>query len=177
MPKTEFDPGPLAWVAQRREGSRITLVFRRDLAQPPARVWTALTDPAEVAGWAPFRPDRDLGQAGPALLQMIDGMSDDQLPSEVTRAVAPELLEYSWADGLVRWELAPHGEGTLLTLRHSVDDPDWLPKLAAGWHLCLVVAEGLMDGRDMPSMAGERAMDYGWQDLHDAYQRALAAGD
>jgi len=40
-----------------------------------------------------------------------------------------------------------------------------------------VVAEGLMDGRDMPAMAGERAIYYGWQELHDAYARALGLGD
>jgi len=153
MATADFDPGPLALVERRRDGTRTTLVFRRDLAHPPARVWTALTDPDEVARWAPFRPDRDLGRAGAVVLEMIDGMSDERLASEVTRAVAPELL------------------------RHAVDDPDWLPKLAAGWHLCLVVADGLMAGRDMPSMAGERAMDHGWQDLHDAYERALERGD
>jgi len=177
MATADFDPGPLALVERRRDGTRTTLVFRRDLAHPPARVWTALTDPDEVARWAPFRPDRDLGRAGAVVLEMIDGMSDERLASEVTRAVAPELLEYTWADGVVRWELAPRGQGTRLTLRHAVDDPDWLPKLAAGWHLCLVVADGLMAGRDMPSMAGERAMDHGWQDLHDAYERALERGD
>jgi uncharacterized protein YndB with AHSA1/START domain len=48
------EPGPPADVAVEREGDRFTLVFVRELAHPPAKVWGALTDPAalrEYTGW------------------------------------------------------------------------------------------------------------------------------
>jgi hypothetical protein len=50
---------------------------------------------------------------------------------------------------------------------------DWLPKLAAGWHLCLDVAEQLMDGAPTTPIRGDEAMEHGWQELHDAYAERL----
>lgn len=176
MTTPDFDPGPLALVESRRDGDRITLVFVRDLDHPPEAVWRSLTDPEALRAWAPFVPDRDLGAEGPVVLQMIDGMSDDAFASAVRIAVAPEILEYTWADGVVRWELASVGGATRLTLLHTVDDADLLPKLAAGWHLCLAVADQRLHGRDTPAIRGDQAMAYGWDELHDAYQRRLDAG-
>ena len=48
-----------------------------------------------------------------------------------------------------------------------------MPKVAAGWHLCLVVAERLLDGQPIEPIRGEDAMNYGWEDLRDAYGAAL----
>ena len=47
------------------------------------------------------------------------------------------------------------------------------PKVAAGWHLCLVVAERLLDGEPIEPIVGEQAREYGWDDLHDAYAQRL----
>ena len=38
---------------------RPVLRFVRELAHPPARVWTMLTDPAELGHWFPCRPAFD----------------------------------------------------------------------------------------------------------------------
>ena len=46
-------------------------------------------------------------------------------------------------------------------------------KLAAGWHLCLVVADRLLEGRPIPRIVGETAKNYGWEDLSDAYAETL----
>ena len=173
MNPDDFDPGPLAQVEHHADGERSTLVFVRHLRHPPAEVWAALTDPDRLARWAPFQPDRDLATAGPAVLSMRDGQATHEYPAEVRRSVAPELLEYTWGDDLLCWELAPHGTGTRLTLRHTVESPDWVPRAAAGWHLCLVVAERLLDGEPIAPIAGREARKYGWDALHDAYAAEL----
>lgn len=165
MNPRDFDPGPLADVQHRTEGGRSTLVFVRRFRHPPEKVWAALTDRKQLERWAPFDPDRDLGSAGPATLRMIDG----EHAAEVRRAVAPELLEYTWGEDVLRWELVPDGAGTRLTLHHQVESKDWIPSVAAGWHLCLAVAERLLDGEPVPRIVGSQAMEYGWQELHDAY--------
>jgi hypothetical protein len=95
------------------------------------------------------------------------------LPASVRRAEPPTLLEYTWGKDLLRWELAVTDAGTRLTLRHTVEDRDWLPKVAAGWHLCLVVAEHLLDGAPIGAIRGEDAKNYGWEGLHDAYAEKL----
>jgi uncharacterized protein YndB with AHSA1/START domain len=166
-----FDPGPLADVAVEEQ---TTLVFVRDFRQAPERVWRALTEPAELDRWAPFRPDRDLAVTGPATLTMIDGQENPPLTSVVHRAKPPHLLEYTWGPDLLRWELATtDAGGTRLTLRHVVQDRTWLSKVAAGWHLCLVVAEHLLDGDPVDPIRGEDARNHGWADLDEAYAAQL----
>ena len=168
-----FDPGPLAEVATELGDRTWTLVFVRDLRHPPALVWAALTEPEQLDEWAPFVADRDLGSPGDATLTMVDGDVREDLPATVIRAEPPRLLEYTWGEDRLRWELEPTPGGTRLTLRHVATDPDLIPKVAAGWHLCLVVAERLLDGEPIGPIRGQDAMNYGWEDLHDAYAKRL----
>jgi uncharacterized protein YndB with AHSA1/START domain len=104
---------------------------------------------------------------------MVDGETRMDLPATVIRAQAPSLLEYRWGDDLLRWELAPSATGTRLTLRHTVGDGDFLAKAAAGWHLCLAVADLRLGGEDVGPIRGRDAMNHGWQELHDAYAAEL----
>ncbi len=60
-----------------------------------------------------------------------------------------------------------------MTLRHTVSDLDWVPKVAAGWHICLAVAARLLDGDPAAPIVGEKARNHGWDDLHDAYAEEL----
>ena len=174
MTPTSFDPGPLAEVEYRADGGRWTLVFVRTLHHPPERVWEALTDPTQLREWAPFDADRDLSAKGGATLTMVDGDTRQDMDAEVTRVEPPTLLEYRWGEDNLRWELSAEGSGTRLTLRHTVSDRDLGPKIAAGWHLCIEVAERLLDGEPIGPIRGQAATDYGWQELHDAYAQRIA---
>jgi Activator of Hsp90 ATPase homolog 1-like protein len=91
----------------------------------------------------------------------------------VTRADPPTVLEYAWGKDLLRWQLSPTEQGTRLTLEHTVEDRDLVPKVAAGWHICLVVAERLLDGAPIGPIRGEDARNYGWDELNEAYAAAL----
>jgi uncharacterized protein YndB with AHSA1/START domain len=173
MSRTTFQPSPLAEVACRTDRQRWTLVFVRVLPHSPAKVWTALTDPGQLRAWAPFTADRDLGRVGAATLTMIDGDVSESSAAPVTRAERPSLLEYTWGTDLVRWQLAPIGSGTRLSLEHTVGDRQWVPKVAAGWHLCLDVAERLLAGQPVEPIRGEDAKNHGWERLHDAYAETL----
>jgi hypothetical protein len=55
-----------------------------------------------------------------------------------------------------------------------VADREFLSKAAAGWHLCLVVADRLLAGTPIPPIRGEEAMSYGWSDLDEAYTKLLS---
>jgi uncharacterized protein YndB with AHSA1/START domain len=168
-----FDPGPLADVGAEPAADRWTLVFVRDLRHLPEKVWIALTDPAQLEAWAPYTADRELGTVGEATLTMVDGDKREDIPVTVLRAESPRLFEHTWGPDLLRWELEPIGTGTRLTLRHTVAEKDLVAKMAAGWHLCLVVAERLLDGRPIPPIRGEAAKDFGWEGLRDAYEDRL----
>src|SRR5262245_37255892 len=165
MNRTTFDPGPLAEVHGEPTEERWTLVFIRDLHHPPEKVWAALTEPSQLSAWAPFTTDQDLSRLGDVTLTMIDGETAMDMPASVLRAEPPALLEYTWGTDLLRWDLTPVDAGTRLVLRHRVEDREWLPKVAAGWHLCLVVAEHLLDGDPIAPIRGSDALNYGWEEL------------
>lgn len=173
MDPRDFDAGPLAAVECTGDGDGPTLVFVRTLRHAPEKVWTALTDPVALRQWAPYTADRNLGSIGAATLRMIDGDEYADLPGSVTVAEPSKLLEYSWGTDRLQWQLDAVDAGTRLTLRHTVASLEWVPKVAAGWHLCLVVADHLLDGAPIGPIVGQDAMRYGWQDLHDAYAQEL----
>jgi uncharacterized protein YndB with AHSA1/START domain len=175
MNRSSFQPGPLADVdSSAAEDGRWTLLFVRDLRHPREKVWAALTEPSQLSEWSPYTADRNLGTAGHATLTMIDRDTTEDLPATVTRADAPTVLEYTLGSDLVRWELAATETGTRLTLRHTVEGRDWVPKVAAGWHLCLDVAQLLLDGRPIGPIRGEEARNYGWNELNEAYAKKLS---
>jgi uncharacterized protein YndB with AHSA1/START domain len=153
------------------DGGRWTLIFVRDLRHPPAAVWSALTNPAEIDRWAPFQASRDLGATGDAVLTMVDGDEREDLKAEVRTCEAPTLLEYTWGDDLLRWELEPTGDGTRLTLRHTLHDEGIEGMVAAGWHLCFDQLDKVAAGEKPAAIRGEAAKAHGWQELRDGYER------
>jgi uncharacterized protein YndB with AHSA1/START domain len=169
-----FEPGPPAEVTLTPAGDRWTLVFIRELRQPPEAVWTALTDPAEIDRWAPFAAAGDLSKPGDTTLTMVDGDDRTDIPATVRRAERPVLLEYTWGEDLLRWELEPAGTGTRLILRHTLAEPDMQAMVAAGWHLCVEVLQRLLDGNPVPVIRGQDAMNYGWETLRAAYAERLS---
>lgn len=104
---------------------------------------------------------------------MIDRDTSEDVAASVIRAERPTLPEYTWGPDLLRWELTATGSGTRLVLHHTVNDRDWAPKVAAGWHLCLDVADRLLDGNPMPPIRGTDAVNHGWNELNAAYADRL----
>ena len=175
MNREDYRPGPAGRVTAEKDGDRWTLVFVRELAHPPRSVWSALTDAEELRGWAPFDADRDLGRTGAATLTMAGG-DGSEVSQVVVRHAEPErLLEYTWDQDLLRWELEPTPTGTRLTLRHTVEDPEWIPRVASGWHICIDVADLMLSGRAVGRIVAEEAKAHGWEDLHAAYAALLGA--
>jgi uncharacterized protein YndB with AHSA1/START domain len=173
MTEPTNDPGPLAEVGVEPVGQRWTLVLTRDLGHSPEKVWSAVSDPERLRRWAPFYPDRELASTGPVMI--IDNHAEDgsRTPGLVTRCEHPVLLEHSWEVDVLRWELEPTPTGTRLTLRHTLDQRHMVSQVAAGWHLCLNVADDLLAGRPTEPILGEDAMRYGWKALEEKYAEVL----
>ncbi|HSF17997.1 MAG TPA: SRPBCC family protein [Vicinamibacteria bacterium] len=167
--KNDYQPGAAADANIRKDGSLWTLVFVRPLRHPPGKVWRALTDPENLREWAPFDANRNLGSTGAAMLTLVGGTTPEVSECEVRRAEAPRLLEYTWGESVLRWELEPIESGTRLTLRQTLGDPTWLPKVAAGWHICLDVAERALDGHPVGRILAGEAKRFGWERLNAEY--------
>lgn len=178
MSRERYTPGPAAGAHIHKDGEHWTLVLVRDLPHPPAKVWTALTDPEHLREWAPFDADRNLGAVGSAKLSTVGGPSPQVSETHVRRADAPRTLEFHWGGNDIRWELEPLGAGgTRLKLWHAIDRR-YIAMGAAGWHVCFDVLERLLVGDKLGRIVGADAMKFaGWQRLHSEYAAQLAVED
>ena len=126
-----------------------SLTIRRRFKAPPARVYAAWTEPAQIARWF-----------GPGKVEVVDAVfetraggvfkiharspdtGDDHHVSGVVKEAKPnEKVVYTWAwrstpdrESLVTVEFKPDGGGTLLVLTHEqfVDEPA-RDRHNAGW--------------------------------------------
>jgi hypothetical protein len=159
-----YTPGPAQGAQIKKDGDKWTLILVRELHHPPAMVWQALTDPAQLHEWAPFEADGNLASAG-ATVKLTWGGTGSVSETRVTRAEAPRLLEYHD----LRWELEPLGGGTRLTLWHNIDRR-FIAWGAASWHVCFDVLDRLLAGAPIGRIAGPDAMKFdGWQRLKAEY--------
>jgi uncharacterized protein YndB with AHSA1/START domain len=173
--RERYAPGSASGADVRKEGERWTLILVRDLRHPPELVWEALTDPTQLSEWAPFDADRSLAAVGPVRLSTVGTPTPLVSDSAVKRAEAPRLLEHSWAGNELRWELAPLGRGTRLTLWINIDRR-YVSWGAAGWHICFDVLDGLLAGEPIGRIAGPEAMKLGgWQRLVGEYAKQFGS--
>ena len=147
-------------------GGRSVLRFERALRHSPEKVWPALTDPAELAHWFPARVEVDLRPGGRMRFVFPAG-EGPTLEGEVTALDEPRLLEYTWGESVLRFELRPDGAGCVLVFTHAFDTPAEAAKFAAGWHLCLDGLQARLDGAPAPSPDG-------WGGHHERYVRSFA---
>jgi uncharacterized protein YndB with AHSA1/START domain len=168
--RDQYSPGAAAGAEVRKDGDRWTLVLVRELRHPPAKVWQALTDPAQLREWAPFDADRRLDTAGPVTLSTVGTPTPQVSETRVERSEAPRLLEYSWGGNDIRWELEAVGDGTRLTLWHNIDRR-FVSMGAAGWHICLDVLDRFLAGHAIGRIVAGEAMKFGWPRLNAEYAK------
>lgn len=152
------------------ENGRAMLRFERVLRQSPERVWQALTQREQLEAWHPTpfdlqpRPGGSITYAKGARWPAIaDG--------EVLVYDPPSLLEHTWGDDLLRWELRPHSDGCLLLLTHIFDDRMKAARDAAGWHVCIEALESSLASEapsQQPDMDRPPSV---WSELNAHYQQ------
>ena len=174
--REQYAPGPATGARVEKTGDKWTLVLVRELHHPPEKVWRAITDPDELRQWAPYDSDTNLGRAGTQVtLTTVGAPSPHVVQTTVKRADAPNVLEFEWGGGDLRWELSPHGSGTRLTLWAKIDRR-YVAMGAAGWHICLDVLGHLLDGDPIGRMAGVDVLKFeGWQRLNAEYGKQFGA--
>ncbi|MGX1971512.1 SRPBCC family protein [Streptomyces kronopolitis] len=147
---------------------RTALRMERRLAHPPAKVWSAITDPAHIGQWFPAEVTVELRPGG-AMTFTMPGVSGVAMTGTVTDAEEPRLFAFTWGEDHLRWEIAPDGEGSLLTLVHTFGDRFGGASFASGWHLCLTALSQLLDG-------APPAVERDTGELHEAYVEQFDLG-
>ena len=172
-----YTPGPANLARVQKDGENWTLVLVRQLHHSPEKVWRALTEPAQLREWAPFDADGNMGLAGSTVkLNTVGTATPLVSETSIKRADAPNVLEYRWGDGELRWELKDFGGGTRLTLWHNIDRR-YISMGAAGWHICLDVLDHALSGTPLGRIVGPQAMKFeGWQRLNADYAKQFGRG-
>ena len=129
------------------EEDRTLVVFRRPLDHTAAKVWAAITAPAQRAVWAPgvrFEPAAD------ARFDIWFG-DECEGPSHVSGRVDPYVPQTSLGLGSMCFELSPAGRGSVLVFSDILwfDDKrtkvEFANAVLAGWHRFLDTLEMWLD--------------------------------
>jgi uncharacterized protein YndB with AHSA1/START domain len=159
---------------ERRDDGSHVLRYERRIEHPVARVWRAVTEPAELVGWL-AQADVELREGGRVRLEWLntdDAGNTAVATGTVARVDPPRLVEYDTdIHGLLRFELEPDGAGATV-LRLTVEHPDLdehLDSVLPGWHVHLEHLDDALDGRpvDWPSWSTEHRPR--WDELRERY--------
>jgi uncharacterized protein YndB with AHSA1/START domain len=135
------------------------------LASSREIVWHALAQPEPRSCWFPAQVEFE-PRAGaslrfkPTKVQVEKfGIPEDQVGTgEVMQANPPALLEFSWGDEVLRWEITDDTSGgTNLIFANTIADANDAPAIAAAWHAGLEIVQAQLDGTKPESSMWDRA--------------------
>lgn len=96
-----------------------TVVVEREIAQPPEKIWRALTQPHLISEWLKMTPDFAAEVDRPYRMTADWGAVEGR----VLKAEPPSTLSYSWSafglESVVTYTLTPTANGTLLRVEQA----------------------------------------------------------
>jgi uncharacterized protein YndB with AHSA1/START domain len=142
---------------------RAVLRFERRLAHPPEKVWRAITESGQLDQWFPAAVEGER-RIGAPLRFVFPGGEGPIEEGTITDLEEPRLFAFTWGESILRMELHPEGEGSLLVFTHTFDERPSAASYATGWESCLDALELVLDGKP----AGEITPDR-YAERHEAY--------
>lgn len=139
------------------ENDRAVLTFERRLPHPVERVWAAITDPAQRNHWM-GETAIDAREGG--TIEMTP--TSPPIPPDQKRMTGrilvwdpPHVFEHEWHQrivepGVVRYELQPDGDGTLLRFTHRGLGVRNANGFRPGTHAYLDRLEAHLSGAEIP---------------------------
>ena len=104
-----------------RAGDRWQLRFERRLADPPEKVWPALTEAEHLSVWFPADIEGDRAAGAKLRFEFRNGEGPPS-DGEMRTYDPPSTLEFRWEDENLRFDLRPEGEGCILTFVDTFDE-------------------------------------------------------
>ncbi|MCR8656445.1 SRPBCC family protein [Paenibacillus endoradicis] len=107
-------------------------------------VWNMLTDNSKLTQWFSELKVEDLRIDGTISFDMGDGTYEYM---KILDVQAPYLLQYTWAEDNVRFQLSEVDGGSKLIFCEEISKvTEHTPRDIAGWHVCLDVIQAILDG-------------------------------
>lgn len=139
--------------------------FERLLKHSVEKVWAVLTENDKLAKWFSELQVDDLREGGLIKFDMQNGAYEELTILELKMY---SVLEYTWGEDIVRFELYPESAGCRLVLIEQITSiTGHTPKDLAGWHVCLEVITALLDGTTMDSRENE------WEAWYQKYVQLI----
>lgn len=140
------------------DGEHATLEFERRLAHPVQVVWKALTDPEHLARWYMTKARLDARPDG--RIEYVSGISQFHVTGRILTWDPPRVFEHEWnvepreylpagERSVVRWELTPDGDATILRITHRHLTRQTATGFVSGTHAFLDRLEDELDGRPL----------------------------
>ncbi|MBW7455348.1 SRPBCC family protein [Paenibacillus sepulcri] len=153
----------LAVIQQTEYG--YTARYERRLKHSAQKVWSYLTENEKLAKWFSELSVEDLRAGGIIKFDMQDGTFEEM---SILELKMHSVLEYTWGEDRVRFELYPEADGCRLVMIEKINKlTDHTPRDLAGWHVCLDVIEALLEGQTI-----ENRQDY-WKTWYEKYAAAI----
>ncbi|MFM9278557.1 SRPBCC family protein [Paenibacillus jiagnxiensis] len=129
-----------------QQGDGYVARFERHLKHPVEKVWASLTENDKLKKWFSELEVADLREGGLIKFDMQDGTYEEM---RILELKIHSVLEYTWGEDQVRFELYPEPEGCRLVLIEKIKKIiGHTPRDLAGWHVCLDVIKALLDEQD-----------------------------
>jgi uncharacterized protein YndB with AHSA1/START domain len=146
--------------------------FERTFPHPVERVWAAITEPGELAGWFPSAVEMEPRRGGTVRF------SGDPYTEGSTGVVLawdpPHHLAFSWGPDELHFSLEDAGDGgdggCRLVLVNVLDDRTTAARNAGGWHVCLTELVKVLDG--VPSRGPHSEDTEPWEPVYRAHVEA-----
>ncbi len=142
-----------------KHGRLFTLTVERRLAHPIEKVWRVVTEDRLLNQWFPCDVVGDWIVGAELRFNFRNGeeqgLPEEYLYGKVLAVDEPRLLEYTWGSHVMKYELAPDGDGCVLRLSESFDDASWGARNAAGWEMCLDTLQLVLDGAELVKFAAD----------------------
>ncbi|KTD86165.1 SRPBCC family protein [Paenibacillus etheri] len=140
--------------------------FERQLKHSASEIWFFLTENEKLALWFTELRVEDLREGGLIKFDMQDGTFEEMT---ITALQHESVLEFTWAEDSIRFELYPNSEGCLLVLKETIQTlTPHTSRDLAGWHVCLDVIQHLLDGTTLDSRETE------WNVWYEQYREAIS---
>lgn len=155
-------------VEQLQDG-RWRLRFDRTFDHPIEKVWRAVTEPEHLAAWFPTTIEGARTAGAPLVFTFPQGQAAP-FAGEVTAFEPQSLFEFRWGPDVIRLELRPAGDRTVMTLLDTLAERGKAARDGAGWHTCLDALAAALEG----DLTARGALDE-WEAVHRHYVVSFGA--